>query len=101
LVDLAEIQKKVYANKVVKGFNVKDVYMEFCYMFGEVSEACEAYRQKTGDVGQELADVFIYLLGIAEILGIDLEAEMIKKMEINARRKYIQRDGVNIRVEEG
>jgi NTP pyrophosphatase (non-canonical NTP hydrolase) len=98
MIDLPEIQKRVYQNKIAKGFNVTDVYMEFCYTYGELSEACDAYLKKKDDLGEELADVALYLLGLSEILGINLEQEILHKIEKNEKRKYIQKDGVNIRV---
>ncbi len=67
-----EIQKTIYANKVKKGFNISDIPLEFAYLYGEVGEAFEAWRKKQDDLGEELADVAIYLLGMSEILGIDL-----------------------------
>jgi len=99
MLDLKQIQQRVYANKVAKGFNVTDIHMEFCYTFGELSEACEAYMQKKPDLGEELADVAIYLLGLAEILGIDLESEILNKMDKNEKRRYIQENGVTKKVE--
>ena len=69
-------------------------------MYGEVGEAYEAYRKKKNDLGGELADVAIYLLGIAEILGKNLEEEILKKLEINENRKYKKINGVNYKVEE-
>lgn len=39
-------------------------------------------------MGEELADVAIYLLGLAEILSIDLDGEIQKKMKINQARRY-------------
>ena len=101
MIDLPQLQKRVYRNKIAKGFNVTDVYMEFCYAYGELSEACDAYLKKKDDLGEELADVVLYLLGLSEILGIDLEKELLSKIEKNEKRKYIQKDGVNIRISEG
>ena len=98
MIDLKEVQKKVYRNKVAKNFNVTDVFMEFCYTHAELSEAFEAYIMKKDDLGEELADVALYLLGLAEILGFNLEEEIVKKMEKNEKRQYIQKDGVNIRI---
>ena len=98
MIDLKQLQGRIYQNKVQKGFNVTDVYREFCYLHGELSEACEAYMQKQDDVGEELADVAIYLLGLAEILGIDLEREVLNKIDKNEKRKYIQENGVNKRI---
>ena len=47
-----------------------------------------------------MADVAIYLLGLSEILGIDLEDEIQKKIYRNAKREYKIIDGVNTRVKE-
>lgn len=82
-----------------KGFNVTDLNKEFCLLYGEVTEAYEAHRKKKEDFGLELADIAIYLLGIAEIIGVDLEQEILKKMEINEQREYQQVDGVLIKFE--
>ena len=100
MVDLKELQKKVYENKVNKGFNVTDIPKEFCLAYGEMAEAYEAYRKKKDDLGEELADVAIYLLGISEILGIDLEKEILHKINKNVHREYKAINGVNTRVKE-
>lgn len=46
MIDLVQLQKIVYQNKIEKGFNVTDIYQEFCLIQGELSEACEAYRKR-------------------------------------------------------
>ena len=96
--DLSKAQKAVYQNKLDKGFNVTDINKEFCLLYGEVSEAYEAWRKKKNDVGEELADIAIYLLGLSEILGIDLAAEIEEKMKINLEREYQVVDGVLKRI---
>ncbi len=95
---LKEIQKEVYQNKVNKGFNITNVDKEFCLLYGEVAEAFEAYRKKKSDLGEELADVAIYLLGLSEILGIELQDEIEKKMKKNEKRVYKKIDGVTTRI---
>ena len=100
MVDLKQIQKDVYQNKLNKGFNVTDVNKEFCLTYGEVAEAYEAWRKKKDDLGEEIADVLIYLLGLSESLNIDLETELLKKIEKNKHREYKVIDGVNTRVKE-
>lgn len=100
MIDLEKIQKEIYQNKVDKGFNVTDINKEFCLTYGEVSEAYEAWRKKKDDLGEELADIAIYLLGLSEILKIDLEDEILKKVYKNSKRKYKIIDGVNTRVKE-
>ena len=80
MTDLKKLQKEIYQNKVNKGFNITDINKEFCLTYGEVAEAYEAWRKKKDDLGEELADVAIYLLGLSEILNIDLEDEILKKV---------------------
>ena len=98
--NLQEAQKAVYKNKINKGFNVTDINKEFCLLYGEVAEAYEAWRKKKDDVGEELADIAIYLLGLSEILGIDLASEIEKKIEINQEREYEIVNGVMKRIPE-
>ena len=96
--ELSATQKAVYQNKVDKGFNVTDVNVEFCLLSGEVAEAYEAWKKKQDTVGEELADIAIYLLGLSEILGVDLASEIEKKMKINREREYQVIDGVLKRI---
>ena len=98
--DLKKLQKEIYQNKVDKGFNITDVNKEFCLLYGEVAETYEAYRKKKEDLGEELADIAIYLLGLAEILGKDLETEILNKVEKNRNRVYKNVDGVNVRIKD-
>ena len=91
---MKETQKEIYQNKLDKGFNVTDVNKEFCLLYGEVAEAYDAWRKKKENVGEELADIAIYLMGLSEILGIDLESEIEKKVAINRDRVYQLVDGV-------
>ena len=98
MIDLKKVQKEIIDNKIKHGFNTTDVCKEFCLLYGEVAEAYEAYRKKKDDLGEELADSAIYLLGIAEILGFDLEKEIQNKIKINSKRIYKKENGVNIKV---
>lgn len=97
---LQEMQKAVYQNKLDHHFNVKNVELEFQLLQGEVEEAYEAWKEQKSDLGEELADVAIYLLGLAEILHFDLGKEIERKMEINRKRKYQMVDGVLKKVSE-
>ena len=48
--DMKQMQKEIWQNKVDKGFNITDVNKEFCLLYGEVAEAYEAYRKKKDDL---------------------------------------------------
>ncbi len=100
MLDLKELQKIIYQNKVDKWFNVENIHQEFALTHEELSEAYEAYYKKKDNLGEEMADVIIYLLGIAEILWIDLEDELIKKVEKNKNRKYEIIDWVLTRIKD-
>ena len=100
MIELKKIQKEVIENKIRHGFNTTDVCKEFCLLYGEVGEAYEAYRKKKDDLGEELADVAIYLLGISEILSINLEDEIFKKININSKRKYEKINGINFKIKD-
>lgn len=93
-----DVQKRVYQNKIDHHFNVTDLNKEFCLLYGEVAEAYEAWRKKSPTLGEELADVAIYLLGLAEICQIDLGCEIEKKMKVNENPEYKIVNGVNTRV---
>lgn len=73
------MQKEVYQNKLIKGFKVTDVNEEFCLLYGQVAEAYDAWRKNKATVGEELADIAIYLMELSEILDIDLEIETEKR----------------------
>ena len=81
MIDLRQLQKDALENKRTKGFNTSDVPMELCCMQSELSELFHAYWKKLPTVGEEIADVMIYCLGLSEMLGVNLEQELLKKME--------------------
>ena len=55
----------------------------------ELAEAMEAIRKDdTNNFKEEIADTFIRLLDITGSLGIDIEYEINKKMEINKSRPH-------------
>lgn len=96
--NMKEAQRQIYDNKLEKRWNVSSIEQELCLMNGEIAEFYEAYRKHLPTVGEELADIAIYLLGIAEILHVDLEAEITRKMSINHQRQYTEVNGVTTRI---
>ena len=83
-----DLQDRAYANKVAKGWNITDIDKEIKLTRKELDEVEEAYHTGSDTVGEELADVAIYLMGIAAILGKDLGEEIEKKICINEGRVY-------------
>lgn len=83
-------QARAWANKVAKGFNTTDVPMEFGLLYEEVGEAFSAWRKGRPDLGSELADVAIFLLGLAEMTGVNLAAEVEAKLAVIEARTYLR-----------
>jgi NTP pyrophosphatase (non-canonical NTP hydrolase) len=98
ILDIRTAQEQAWKNKLNQGFNTTDVPLELCFLQGEVAEFFEAWRRRQADVGEELADVAIYVLGLAEMIGVDLANEVAQKISKNAARQYEERDGVRVKV---
>jgi NTP pyrophosphatase (non-canonical NTP hydrolase) len=97
---IRDIQAAAWENKLAKGFNISDVPLEFGLLNAEIGEAFTAWRKDLPDYGEELADIFLYLVAVAEMTGIDLADAVTNKMAINAARTYrANRNGVPIRDE--
>ena len=99
MVDLDKLQKEVYKNKLNKGFDVRDnrenMYKQFGFIQGEVAEAFEAYHKGMPTLGEELADVCLYILGLCEIKGKKKEKEIstTKKQDmIILSKKFMRRE---------
>jgi NTP pyrophosphatase (non-canonical NTP hydrolase) len=79
-----------------KGFGTKpeeiNVGEKIALIHSEVSEAYEAYRHKNIDgkdgFKEELGDVVQRILHLCGIFGIDIEAEILKKVEFNKDRVW-------------
>lgn len=85
-----DAQARAWANKVAKGFNTTDVPMEFCLLNEEIGEAFSAWRKGQAGFAGELADIAIFLLGLAQMTGVDLEAEITAKLALNEARAYVR-----------
>ncbi|MGW4411575.1 MazG nucleotide pyrophosphohydrolase domain-containing protein [Nonomuraea sp. NPDC004702] len=98
---LRDVQRRAWENKLAKGFNTCDIPLEFALAHSELSEAFEAARKRPETLGEELADVLLFLASIAEMTGIDLDSAVEVKMAKNEARRY-ERDphGILIKVGE-
>ncbi len=88
MVDLKELQKEVIRNKQEKGFNMNDTALEFCRAHEELSEAFSKFNRGQDGVAEEFADVMIFILGMCEQMGFNLEKELVAKIAKNKKRKY-------------
>jgi NTP pyrophosphatase (non-canonical NTP hydrolase) len=88
MIDLKLLQKEIFQNKVEKWFNTTNVDMEFNLIHWELAEAFESHHKWLWKTWEELADVAIYILWLSEMLWINLEEEIIRKVAINKARKY-------------
>ncbi|PRW63106.1 MazG nucleotide pyrophosphohydrolase domain-containing protein [Actinopolyspora mortivallis] len=95
---LAEIQRYVAEMETERGFADSPV-LEQCLKLGEeYGELCKAVRKSSGlpieagsttsDVGDELADLLIYLCAVANRLNIDLDHALRTKERVNETRTW-------------
>ena len=95
IIDTKKLQKAVMENKKKHGFNTTDIEFELLRLHGEANELFEAWRKNNKEnINEELADVGIFLLGIAEMLDSDLGQDIVNKMKINEKRIY--KNGVKL-----
>lgn len=96
ILDTKKLQKEIIQNKKEHGFNTTDIKFELLLLYSEVNELFQAWlKDDDQNIGEELADVAIFLLGIAEILDKDLGVEIIEKMKVNKNRIYRNGKKVN------
>jgi len=86
--DIRSGQELVWENKLAKRFNITDIPLEFCLLQVEIAEAFHEWRKGGTNIGEELADAAIKLLGLAGMTGVDLQAEIEAKLAKNAAHIY-------------
>ncbi|GAB6849270.1 nucleotide pyrophosphohydrolase [Paraburkholderia kururiensis] len=108
LIDIDGLQRTALAFAEARGWrkfhNPKNLAMALSV---EVAELVEIFQWKTPEesaavmesgerehVEQELADIAIYLSELVSVLGVDLDAAVRAKFELNAR-KYPAADGTS------
>ena len=74
--------------------SIEVVLFKLCLIHSEVSEACEGIREATpddqkGGLGEELADVIIRCLDLAESRGINIEQLLVNKITENEGRPHM------------
>lgn len=98
---LNALQAWVKNMKAANGWTPTDFRHEFVFLVEEVGELAKAHKKtrldatltaeqkaKRDDVGEELADVFVYLLSLANVAGVDFETAFAVKVEKNRNREW-------------
>lgn len=101
LINMSAIARAVHENAKIKCFWKKSIKGDGTMIEGhipeklalihsEVSEALEAYRDNDMQLlGEELADIIIRTMDLAEAYGIDIHKEVVTKHVVNLRRTHM------------
>lgn len=93
---IKELTQIIMKQAEEKGFGTKpdeiNLSEKIVLIHSEISEAFEAYRYKNMDskdgFKQELSDAITRILHLCGIMGIDIQKEILKKIESNKDRKW-------------
>ncbi len=95
---LKRIQAYIWQMNIDRGFNLEDPAKKMLMLTEEVGEVAKAVRKLSGlkfdastsqsDLAEEIADVFIVLLGLASITDIDVAGAVKSKEEKNSKRNW-------------
>lgn len=95
---LGDLQEYVRAMVIERGFSDETIAQRFMLLLEEAGEFAKAARKAEGikfaanterkEVSDEAADVFIILLGLCNMLDIDLESAFRTKEDKNSRRTW-------------
>lgn len=84
---IKQAQELILKNKYLKGFPVGDKVFDLNKIKEEVDELEEALLTGMPTQGEELADIIILCLGLGGGIGLDMEDEVMQKIEKNFKRK--------------
>ncbi|MBL7160585.1 MAG: hypothetical protein ISS93_01900 [Candidatus Aenigmarchaeota archaeon] len=95
---LADLQKRIYQNKVNRGFNVTDIGKEIVLMTEELGELAKAYKNSDKKPAREISnkeeiidaigDLMVYCIGLCEMLGISSGDVLAKIVNSNENRTH-------------
>lgn len=89
--EITMLSEDIHETAVSKGWweGEKNVPELLCLVHSEVSEALEAYRKDDlANFAEELADIVIRVFDMSVGLKVDIEHEILTKMEANEKRSY-------------
>ena len=93
--NLKQLQKRIFANKIKQGFNISSDYNginhEISLLAEELGELSRSHRRgnKKGVV-DAVTDIIVHTLGLMEILKLDGDKEVEKVLKDIKKRKYIK-----------
>ena len=87
MLDIKKLTQEVLENKINNHFPTDDLGHEFELLVKEVVEAEEVLNDPS-KLGKELADIVIFAMSIARIVKVDLEQEIVDKVEYIKTRTY-------------
>ncbi|MFT5879229.1 MAG: NTP pyrophosphatase (non-canonical NTP hydrolase) [Moritella sp.] len=95
---LMDFQQYVSELEIERGFAEQNTETKCLLLGEEIGELFKAVRKaegiaidpnsKVGEIGDELADVFIYICSIANRYDINLDQAFLQKEEVNKKRKW-------------
>ena len=93
--DIRKLQLHMASWRKRKGLTSKkeDVWYNLPILMEECGELCETLTKGRGDTAEEIADVILITVCIAEILGIDIDNAIQKKLIKLEERKLFNVDG--------
>ncbi|KQL18392.1 nucleotide pyrophosphohydrolase [Cytobacillus solani] len=98
---MKELMQKIIEFRDERGwgpYNEKDLAISISLEANELLEnfqwrtSEEAVTESKQNIKEEMADVYIYLLQLADKMNIDLEEEAFKKMEKNAVKYPVNKE---------
>jgi NTP pyrophosphatase (non-canonical NTP hydrolase) len=98
MIDLLDLQRAIYQNKVEHNFNVADVGKEIVFMVEELGELANAYKRSNKlpapdisekvDMVDAVGDIMVYCLGLCEMLQVNSEEVLKDIVANNTTRTY-------------
>ncbi len=97
-ITLKDLQKYIWQMNIERGFNTKDPSKKLVILVEEVGELAKAIRKRAGlkftgttqqtELSDEIADVFIVLLGLASMTDVDMQQAVAEKEAKNRKRQW-------------
>lgn len=102
--DLNDLQKIIIRFRDERDWkkfhNPKDLAISISIEVGELlqhfqwvneNEVWKVAKNRKEEIAEEMADILIYLLYLADAIGIDMEEEFLKKVEKNAEKYPVEK----------